>query len=143
MAKKQKTMKKYLYVLLLLGIAALAVGYKVYNKPHQNIAASKADITMNAQDLFGAFADDETTANEKYLDKLIAVSGIVKEVNVEEEGMTSVTLETTDETFGIICQMDNLTKHKRTNFQIGEKVKFKGLCTGMLMDVVLVRCVEI
>jgi hypothetical protein len=41
------------------------------------------------------------------------------------------------------CQLDELTEHKNTTFTPGDKVIFKGICTGMLMDVVMVRCVEV
>ena len=44
---------------------------------------------------------------------------------------------------GVICQLDELSEHKRTEFETGETVQLKGRCTGMLMDVVLVRCVEL
>ena len=62
---------------------------------------------------------------------------------MDEEGRTSITLESGSEMFGVICQLDNLTKHARTNFKEGEEIKLKGICTGVLMDVVLVRCVEV
>ena len=72
----------------------------------------------------------------------MAVSGTVKDVSKNEEGIVSVTLDAGQDMFGVICQLDQLTKHAREDFPIGEKVNFKGVCTGMLMDVVLVRCVE-
>ena len=70
-------------------------------------------------------------------------SGKIKEVATDENGMMSLTLESGSEMFGVICQMDNLSKHQRTEFEEGEEVKLKGICTGVLMDVVLVRCVEV
>ena len=60
-------------------------------------------------------------ANSKYLDKIIEVSGVVKESTTDENGMTSLTLESGNDMFGVICQLDNLTTHNRTNFQEGEK----------------------
>ena len=40
---------------------------------------------------------------------------------------------------GVICQMEPSFEGE---FETGESATFKGLCTGYLMDVILVRCVE-
>jgi hypothetical protein len=45
--------------------------------------------------------------------------------------------------FGVVCQLDELTNHERTEFDIGSSVSLKGKCTGINMDVLLVRCVEV
>ncbi len=136
-------MKKYLKYLALLILISAAVAYKVYHKPHKNIIKANVDIEINAIELFSAYEQDEAQANNRFLDKIIQVTGTVKEVNEEENGMLSLVLETGDALFGIICQFDAMTKHGRTTFEIGESVKLKGLCTGKLLDVVMVRCVEI
>lgn len=134
-------MKKLIGIGLLLALLGVGVGYFMYNKPHQNMEKAEADMTLESTALFSAFEVNEAEANEKYLDKVIKISGTVKEVNTDEEGNISLTLESGNELFGVICQMDNLTKQEKTDFKIGEQVTLKGICTGMLMDVVLVRCV--
>ena len=136
-------MKKLIGIGLLLALLGVGVGYFMYNKPHQNMEKAEADMTLEATTLFSAFESNEAEANEKYLDKIIKISGTVKEVNTDEEGNISLTLESGNELFGVICQMDNLTKQEKTDFKIGEPVTLKGICTGMLMDVVLVRCVVV
>ncbi len=136
-------MKKLLGIGLLLALVGLGVGYFTYNKPHQNMEKAEADVSIQAPELFSAFESDEGSANEKYLDKVIQVTGTVKEVSTDEEGNVSLTLESGSDLFGVICQLDNLTEHEKTDFQPGEQVTLKGKCTGMLMDVVLVRCVVV
>ena len=106
------------------------------------MAGAETDYALSANELFTAFETDEAAANEKYLDKVVGVEGTVKSVSKDEDGTISVTLSTAGDMFGVICQLDNLSTPKRTEFEVGEKVAFKGICTGMLMDVVLVRCVE-
>ena len=140
-SKNQAVMKKLIGIGFLLALLGLGVGYFMYNKPHQNMEKAEADMTLESTALFSAFEANEAEANEKYLDKVIKISGTVKEVNTDEEGNISLTLESGNELFGVICQMDNLTKQEKTDFKIGEQVTLKGICTGMLMDVVLVRCV--
>lgn len=136
-------MKKYLKYILLLGILGAIVGYNLINKDFENMTEAISEIQLSATQLFSDYENNEPKANKKYLDKIVEVSGRVKEVSQDENGMTSLTLETESDMFGVICQLDNLTKHARTDFKEGEEVKLKGICTGVLMDVVLVRCVEV
>ena len=134
---------KLLKIGLVLAALGLIAGLYLYNKPHQNMMSATTDISMDATQLFEAFEANENVSNEKYLDKIIEVKGKVREVKKDETGNLSVILETDDMMFGVVCQLDELSTPKRTAFQPGEEVTFKGVCTGVLMDVVLVRCVEL
>lgn len=131
-------------LLLLLGIALIgaAIGIGLWNKPHENIKAAKADASVDAAALFKAYNTDENAANAKYLGKTIAVSGKVASVSKTEGAPAKITLETGDE-FAVICELDALSQHPRTDFNVGETVTFKGKCDGLNLDVQLTRCVEV
>lgn len=132
-------MKKLLYFVIAAAVIGGAVGYFMWNKPHENIAASKADVQISAADLFGQFSSDEATANAQYLDKTVEVSGIVK-----SSGNNKITLNAgADAMFGVVCELDNLTQHAKTAFAAGEQVTLKGKCSGFNMDVQLNRCVVV
>lgn len=135
-------MKRIIYFLLALACIGGAIGYYLWNKPHENMQTAKADIAMDATALFNEYVADETAANAKYLDKTIAVSGKVKEITKTDDGTVKVSLETGND-FGILCELDPLSKHPRTDFAAGETVTFKGNCTGLNFDVQLTRCVEV
>lgn len=136
-------MKKFLLIGLLLAILAIGVGLMIYHKPHKNMQSAKADFTMPATELYTAFETDESTANTKFLDKVVQVEGVVQSVSKDDAGKISVTLDAGGMLGGVICQLDDLSEHAKTSFEEGEKVVFKGICTGLLMDVVLVRCVVV
>ena len=135
-------MKKILLILLGLGVIGAAVGVSMWNKPHKNMETAKADVAIQAADLYNEYNTDENAANAKYLDKTIAVTGKVKEVTTDDGGATKLTLETGSD-FGVLCELDPMTKHARTDFQPGENVTFKGLCSGFNFDVQLTRCVAV
>lgn len=133
-------------ILLFLGLAALIggfIGYRMWNKPHQNMAAAKTDVTIDAVALFGEFEANEAAANGKYLDKIIALSGIVK--NVATEGSTVVYLEAGSVDNEVSAELDGEAKPaSRTDFKPGEKASFKCTCVGKNMFTLeLKRCVEI
>lgn len=127
---------------LFLVMIGCGIGYIIYNQSHQNIRSAQADFKMTATELFSDFEANETTANTKYLDKIIDLEGEIQSVS-ETANKTSITLEAGGILGGVICQLDESQSHKRASFKAGEMVQFRGICTGMLMDVVLVRCVEL
>ncbi len=135
-------MKRLLYFLLAVAIIGGSVGYYLWNKPQKNMQTAKADMAIDATALFNEFANDEIAANAKYLDKTVAVSGKVKETTKSDDGTVKVSLNTGSD-FGVLCELDPLSKHPRTDFTEGETVTFKGICTGLNFDVQLTRCVEV
>jgi hypothetical protein len=134
-------MKKLLGIIAILGLVAAGLGYYYYNKPTESLADAKPVFTVSADTLFAEFESDESTANKKYLDKTIEVTGKVMSVNADTSGL-AITLETTSGMFGVICKLED-KQVEESAYQAGQRVKMKGQCTGYLMDVVLVRCVEV
>ena len=83
---------------------------------------------------------DEKKANAKYLGKIVEVSGIISEKTKDRIGNYNITLQGPD-LAGIGCEFENKVQDKLANLKEGQEVKIKGICTGVLMDVVLVDCV--
>ncbi|MBL7923372.1 MAG: hypothetical protein JNL88_04150 [Bacteroidia bacterium] len=136
-----KNVKRILIVLLTLPVLAAGVGYYMYNKPTESLKNMKVQVSMTSDALFTAFEQDETAANKAYLDKVVEVKGKIQSLNSDTSGV-SVSLNTTSGMFGVICKFEN--KETDINqYQVGQEVKLKGICTGYLMDVVLVRCVPV
>jgi tRNA_anti-like len=134
-------MKRILLALVALACIGGGVAYYLWNKPHQNMNTAKTDVTIDAMALFTEYNADEAACNAKYLDKVIAVSGKVKEV-ANDEGTVKVSLDTNSD-FGVRCELSTTTTHARTTFTPGEQVTFKGTCSGLNFDVQLNNCVEV
>jgi hypothetical protein len=132
--------KNILSVIVVIGVMAGGYGYYLWNKPHQDMAAAKVDMALDAKLLYEEFMKDEAAANAKYLDKVIQVKGIVTSVD-KQNGTSLIMLETGDPMGGVACELDPLTTHAKSDFNEGEEVLFKGTCSGKLSDVQLSRCV--
>jgi hypothetical protein len=135
-------MKKILLILLALAVVGGATGYYLWNKPHKDMAAAKIDLALDAKAIYDEYQADENAANAKYLEKVIAVKGTVKETTKDEDGTIKVSLETEND-FGVLCVLSERANHARTDFPAGEAVTFKGNCTGLNFDVQLIDCVEV
>ncbi len=133
-------MKKLIFLLIL--VAAIAGGLYFFSEFNRGLeGAGKADHQITATKIFEEFDNDEKAANTKYLDKVVEVEGIITEVKKNKEGKLTVAMEG-GMLFGVTCEMFESDKIDQNKFKKGQKIKLKGVCTGFLSDVVLVRCVE-
>ena len=130
--------KKIFLAIIILAVIAGFVGYKMYNKPHVDVAESSSDIVITADNLVQAFSTDETAANEKYLDKIVEVKGEISSMKLEnEKGI--VYLKTSDDFASVLCNLSESSTQKMNDLKEGQTIIVKGICTGFLMDVVLVK----
>jgi hypothetical protein len=116
------------------------IGYKMWNKPHMDVAEADSFISLTANDLLNSFKENESEANTRFLNKVITVSGIIASVNKQQDEII-LHLETEDPMALVICNLDPFSSHEKVEFAEGESINLKGICSGMLTDVVLDRCV--
>ncbi len=117
--------KKIILGLLIVGMAGAFYVYFQYNKAHRDIVGEKASMEITAVDLFDAYVTDEAGANAKYLDKVIAVSGSILELDLKNQMVFLVT----NDDFGTV----NASFDEGVNLSglvIGNEIAIKGHCTG-------------
>ena len=134
-------MKKIILITIIAAVIAAIVGFLLYNKPHRDTASAKSDFAIEAPALLQEFTTDEAAANQKYLDKVVAVKGKVKSIVPDEEGNITLTLHADNDIAGVICTIPKADAETAPGVKEGDEVTVKGVCTGVLMDVVLIRCV--
>ncbi len=131
-------MKKLIIIAAILAIGGGFYAYREYNRGVESTADIKSDVTISANELLTAFQTNEEEANAKFLDKVVEVTGEVGQVEVTG-GKTIVRLNAGDSMSGVTCEMEGTDD---VAFNKGEQFTFKCTCSGLLMDVVLVRCVR-
>ena len=131
--------KGMLFIFLIIAIIGAFIVYKMANKSHLDISSSAPKITIEATKLIDEFLIDETTANTNYLDKLIAVKGIISSIKIEEK-KGIISLQTEDDFGSVLCHLSIEATQNLSELEIGQNIQVKGICTGFLMDVILVRC---
>jgi len=132
-------MKKLIPVIILIAvIIGGTVAYRMYNKPHRDIATEDAAFSLTADALFDAFEADETAANALYLDKVIELTGEVAEVTENSAGQAVITITAANAMLGGVSA--TMQEAGEVNISEGETVTVKCRCTGYLMDVILINC---
>lgn len=130
---------KYIAIgIVLLVLTGFLIANYFLNKPAARTIEGDADYQVDAHQLYTQFEEDEEKANEKYLNKIIAVRGKITDISEPDSLGFTVTLGT-DGMFGISCEVADVEKTRFIN--VGDSITMKGLCTGKLMDVVLVKCI--
>lgn len=126
-------------VIVIIVVLVVAWGLYLYNKPHTDVKDIQASVTTTAADFYNEFQQDENAANKKYLDKVVAVKGVVAQVEKSDTTM-NILLRAGDEMGGVNCSISKNginTLFVHTN----DSVTIKGRCAGFLLDVSLVDCV--
>lgn len=127
-------------ILVILGIAALIyIKYSFFTPGHKDPLQSEDKIYISAPQLYALFSQFEDSANHKYLDSVISVSGSVQNIELNDKRY-SVTLASNDSNGAVICEMDTMDNVKIKNIKTGQKINLVGFCNGILMDVQLDRC---
>lgn len=142
--KKKKIILGFIVVAI---VGGAWLGYSEYNRKVKDLANVKAQLTMKASELIAAFEKSETTANAQFLDKIIAVKGIIKVIEKNDYGHYSIVLGEPGSMSSVRCSMDSLHVKDIVNVAEGIDVTVKGACTGfnaddlLGSDVNLNRCV--
>jgi hypothetical protein len=96
--------------------------------------------------LIASFEKDSSSANEQYVDKLIAVSGNVKRIDANGNPVV-IALGESGQMSSVQCSMDSTYVTEYKTIKEGDHLTIKGMCTGgrteelFGTDVILNRCV--
>ena len=134
-----RSWKKIVTVVIILALAGAGYGWYSYQKAPPDIREQKAGIEITAVDLLKAFQQNEMAANAKYVDKVLIVAGTVTDIQTDSSQQATVSLQTNDPLAVVTCsfyQNDEGVK----KIKASSPARIKGVCTGMLADVVLNKC---
>ncbi len=142
-----KRKKKILIGLAIIVLTVAIYGYQEYSRRNIDLAYADADYKSQAKSLIKEFEENEKVANEKFLDKIIAVTGVLKEIIKDDKGYYTVVLGDVNGLSSIRCSMDSDHQHDIALLNEGNNITLKGICTGfnadelLGSDVILNRCV--
>jgi hypothetical protein len=72
--------KKLLIGLFILLLVSGGVVWYIFTEKFKDTAEQKPDFTVSAVDFLKEFQQNDTLANKKYIEKIVAVNGIVSEI---------------------------------------------------------------
>ncbi|MCG2462859.1 OB-fold putative lipoprotein [Flavobacteriaceae bacterium F89] len=134
--KKFKVVLGFFSFTILIG---LIVATFYYNKPAVDVKDSEAMYFLTAQDLIDEFLEDEMGTSRKYSENIIQVKGKIYNIS-SNKGNSIITLKDPNAESSVICHMLPGENKRILQFKKGQSIYIKGICTGYLLDVIMVRC---
>lgn len=135
-----KKIVKWLPVLILATLIAGIYGWLEYHRPQVNTADLAVAFNKSASQIVQEFEKNETTANALYNDKVLAIKGKIVQINITDTTQ-QIILAGAVSAGGIVCDFESNQRDQLKKLKIGSGVTVVGVCTGFLMDVVMVRCI--
>lgn len=140
-------MKKFIKTILLIIVALIVVfiGSYLYLRymPAKSIDKQPADYTLTATALANEYNMALEKSDKKYIDRIITVSGTISNISTDQNQAPVFILNDGNADAGVLCTIDQASAKKASAYSVGDKVTVKGICTGMLFEVVLNKCIII
>ncbi|WP_425597747.1 OB-fold protein [Winogradskyella flava] len=122
--------KKKIIILAVILIIAAIFGYNYIYQDHRDIETETAEFSISSSEIATLFSEDITSAEQKFLNKTIEISGIISEINTND-----ITID--DKAF---CQFSDVIT---TALDKTDTIKIKGRVIGyddLLEQVKLDQC---
>ena len=118
-------LKYILGFIVIVVIAGAGFAWWVYHKPHRNINNEVA-VKVSVNTLLDAFKQNEKTASAQYNDKVLELSGIVKDASKNDAGNWVINIENDAQTGSITVAFSAL----QDALQPFDSIAYKGICAG-------------
>ncbi len=121
--------KKLLIGLFILLLVSGGVVWYIFTEKFKDTAEQKPDFTVSAVDFLKEFQQNDTLANKKYIEKIVAVNGIVSEIEAADTTANIKFVDTDTGDYIIFAfQQQHLADAKK--LKQGQQVSIKGSCSG-------------
>jgi hypothetical protein len=140
MKKRAKKYRIFLAAAFFIAVMVGLYGYREYNRSLPDTHYLEPSFRLEASTFIKQFETDESKANAKYADQTISVHGVAHTIQTTD---TTATVFLNDGYSGtsVVCQFGRESNQEIKDLRKGDPVTIKGICSGYLMDVVMVRCV--
>lgn len=132
--------RNILIVVVTLGAIGLLIGLYLFNKKDPDLAKVKPDYVIDVSSLANEFSQDENAAAAKYVDKVLEVTGPILAIEPTSDSTMNIILSAENQVTGVICSFKNAVDPSSQNIKEGEIITIRGVCSGMLMDILLNNC---
>ncbi|GAA0721045.1 hypothetical protein GCM10009430_21890 [Aquimarina litoralis] len=112
----------------------------IFDEEHINVIATEPELHLSSRSLVASFSKNEQNANDNYKNKVVEVTGSIKEISYLNNRSTLI-LEGNTRSSSIICDIQPNHKMKLKKLKEGDTITIKGVCKGYLKDVILLNCV--
>lgn len=96
--------------------------------------------SLSATELYSEYHSNEILSNEKYLNKTIRITGVVKEVYKTKDDKIMVWLRGVKSYKGVKCKIQYPEEEIKKPLKLGDSIVLVGRCLGMDKNVKIFEC---
>jgi hypothetical protein len=89
------------------------------------------EVLVSAETLVKDYRENEVSADDKYKNKILEVTGIVSQVQKEGLSKIIVVLKKPKSYWGVRCQLKKEFKEEAKELQTGDVISIVGKCSGL------------
>ncbi len=135
-----KSLRYFLYGLGAI-VVLVIIGFALFmNIPKVSAKGQSADFSYSADQLYQEYKFNERNGDKKFIGKVIEVTGTISEISKDNQGALVILLSADDALGGVLGTLEMSEAEKAAHLKLGKTVTLKGICSGMIMEVVLNRC---
>jgi len=139
MFKRNKV--EILGLLLITFIVSFIMIYISYNKPADiNVSKIENVNQLSIEELLTEFNGNLEKANATFIEKVIEVEGVIKEVSYLNNRHTIILKSKSFTQSFVICDMSPKSNDRTNEFVVGNTIVLRGVCKGYLLDVIMLNC---
>ena len=109
---------------------------KMLNETFETTDNIKADYILASGELIKEFMANDTAANKKYQEKVLAVNGYVSAIDIAADSSSTITFEDSTGSYAIFS-LDKTQFNNMKMIKAGDMVSVKGVCSGSMFSEIL------
>ncbi len=118
--------RRILLIVTVVFVLAALTGAYFYFRQTPDVVQGKPDVSVSAGELINAFQQDSFAAKEKYLDKVVEVTGKVK--SIDPSG--TVVLGEVGTASDVVAGLDRRHLNDHVKLKEGNVAVIQGICNG-------------
>ncbi|MFK5959272.1 MAG: hypothetical protein QM495_10455 [Lutibacter sp.] len=131
---------KIIIGLFIIVIIISILGINKYNKPHLDVRTSNVAFTYTPTKLIKEYQKNEGIATKKLANKILQIEGDTYTISTLK-GSSIITFNSEALASSVICHLQPQENTKILNLKKNQYITIRGICTGYLLDVLVVECV--
>ncbi|MBA4322452.1 MAG: hypothetical protein C0408_06490 [Odoribacter sp.] len=132
------SVKIALAVVLFIAAGGILAALYLYNLKPKDLRNVNPHFVIGSSDLQKEFEADEKGSSAKYIDKIIEVTGEIITITGGEKSSWNISLQTGSDFSKVTCTFQNIKDPGV--FAPGKQITIRGVCSGVLSDVLLNNC---
>ncbi|MBE0654157.1 MAG: hypothetical protein IH594_10190 [Bacteroidales bacterium] len=133
--------KNVIFIGAAVVLVIVIAGVYFFNLGSSDLSNAEPDYHLTATELYSEFSSNETRASDTYIDKVIDVTGTVLAKETLKDNIVNISLDSGNPFGSVICTFSGNPEDVLSNIEIGDSLTIRGICSGMLMDVLMNNCV--